>query len=215
MNGFPECGGLSGGRTRRAAPWVRGLIVVGCLCTVTRAAAALSGDADCNGVVDRRDVTAVIAALMEGSSCAGADANADQRLTAADLVAEVRWLAAVPPTQSPTVSSTPEPPTVSPSRSSTPTEIVTPTASMMLATSTPGGEATPSFTATPVNSATSTGSVTFTRTPTPSPTPAPADTATVTATVTPAGTSTPTGTVPLANSATPTNSSTPTSSVTP
>jgi len=51
------------------------------------------GDADCNGIVDSRDIEALVAALfnpVEGDACTTTDANDDSRTTVADLPALVR-----------------------------------------------------------------------------------------------------------------------------
>src|SRR5690348_6850185 len=93
-------------KTRSALSLLVGIIVG---CRLTAAAAVVPGDADCNGVVNHGDVAALIGALVEPTSCAGVDANGDGRVTAADLVAEVTYVAALvaSPTPSLPPSSTP------------------------------------------------------------------------------------------------------------
>src|SRR6185436_13444466 len=86
------------------------------------------GDANCDGRIDTRDLTATIRILFGGTSaCAGSDSNGDRRVTASDLVAVMQRLALATATASPTSSSTAS--TVSPTATVNPslTSSVTPT----------------------------------------------------------------------------------------
>jgi hypothetical protein len=55
-------------------------------------AAAVQGDADCNGKVAAADLPAVITRLFEGGACADADANGDGTRSASDVIAEIQLL---------------------------------------------------------------------------------------------------------------------------
>ncbi len=72
-------------------------------------AGTLPGDADCDGDLDGDDVSAVVAAIFDETSCPGADANGDGRVTAADLTAVIRSFGNVAPTPTPTRTPTPAP----------------------------------------------------------------------------------------------------------
>lgn len=72
------------------------------------------GDANCDQAVDSRDVEALLPSLFGGSGCAGADANGDLFVNAADALALIELLAraeATPTaTEFPTETPTPQPP---------------------------------------------------------------------------------------------------------
>ncbi len=172
------------------------------------------GDANCDGVVDAADLSALQETLFRGGDCAGADVNNDGRVSAADATALLPLLVGVLPTSTvtPTVTlsptrtrtatrtSTPSPsvtPSVTPSRTHTPTATVTGT---LPPSETPTRTETPSRTPTPTRTATTTPTSTSTRTFTRSPTP----TVTKTFTGTPTATRTPTNTPSASPSRTPT-----------
>ena len=81
-----------------------------CVPIPLRAVQMLPGDADCDGLLNRTaDLAAVAAAPFEGSTCSAADANNDGTRTAADLPAEVRWLGAIAPVPTPSLTLTVRP----------------------------------------------------------------------------------------------------------
>lgn len=76
---------------RRSARVISGVIFLVCL-TVTEPAAALRGDADCNGAITAADLSAAITALFEPGPCADADVNGDGAKRASDVTAELQRL---------------------------------------------------------------------------------------------------------------------------
>lgn len=146
-------------------------IGVGCLvglAWVAAARAAVPGDANCDERVDDSDLVALTTAVFEGSLCAGADANADGRLSSADFPSLIGTLAQ--PTPTPTETAT---------RTATFTVTPTPTASL---TASPSETTTATATPTPTPSETDTPTVTATATATSTPTlpPCPPDGAALT-----------------------------------
>jgi len=137
-------------------------------------AAAVPGDANCNGVVDDGDMEALIVAIMQHPLCAGADANGDGRVSAPDLSAELLLLA--PP---PTRTATPVGGAATATATSSGTLVATPTGG---AVTVPPGSPPPSPTRTMTGSA---GTTTPPRTGTqpPSPTSSPTNAGMATATV--------------------------------
>ena len=109
-------------------------------CLAATACAQLSGDADCNHVVDPADLQAVETAIFEGRTCPDADVNGDGAVTAADLTPLVTLL--VPQLATPTPTHTM--PTATPTSTGTPTDSPTPT---VTATATP--TSSPTTTPTP------------------------------------------------------------------
>jgi hypothetical protein len=178
------------------------------------------GDANCDLVIDERDLAALARAVFEDNDCPCADANGDERVSAADFTRLVQ-LATFEPTATPTRTATEEAPTPStPTPSSAPSSSETvsppgtatpsstpppPTASP---TPSPPPETTPTYTATPF------GTATFTPPPTPTATWTPTRSMTLTAsrTLTPTETHTPTGT--QTETRTPTLAATPTRTLT-
>jgi len=77
---------------------------------VAMAAAAVPGDANCDGRVNAADGPALTLAVFDGTTCARADVNGDGRITAADLPRLVAILTAPPPTATPVPTATPTPP---------------------------------------------------------------------------------------------------------
>jgi hypothetical protein len=210
----------------------------------TPAHAGLTGDANCDGVVDERDLRDLVARIFDGDmSCSLTDVNGDGEISSADLVAlrlvlplptytptPLDTLTATPgPSHTPTLTLTPfvlNTPTPSPSRSITRTPTrpgSTPTSTQTWTPSrTPTGPtATPSETPLPTDtlppSATPTTTDTPTRTPIPTRTPTVTKTGTFTRTPTRTRTPTPsrTGTRTRTASRTPTASPTPSRSGTP
>ena len=70
---------------------VRVLAVLTCL-SMAGPAAALHGDADCNGKITAADLPALVAALFEPNTCADADVNGDRAKSAGDVTAELPLL---------------------------------------------------------------------------------------------------------------------------
>ena len=169
------------------------------------AVAALPGDADCNGVRDAADVAALVAAIMNGSTCPDADVNGDGQINAADLPAEVGLLVGVAGTPTMTPTQTGAVPTGTPTLgtpgagtpTATPTSVGTGSVTATPSSAIPSPTATPPVTATP--SATPTLSLSPTVSPTPTATEVPTTTPTITATATTAFTATPTSTPTASN----------------
>src|ERR1700690_1579214 len=90
---------------RSPGRWIVAVVACAQIGALAAAADMLPGDADCNGVVDRADITAIASAIFVPTSCVGTDANGDKRTTAADLVAGVKILAS--PSATPTVTQSP------------------------------------------------------------------------------------------------------------
>jgi hypothetical protein len=70
---------------------MQAVIVLVCL-SLARPAAAVRGDADCNGKMAAADLPAVITALFERGPCADADVNGDGIKSASDVTAELQQL---------------------------------------------------------------------------------------------------------------------------
>ena len=114
-----------GSATSRQSTW-RGaaLYLVGVLAFAFRVANAVEApaDANCDGLVDHRDLLALQQSLFDSIDCAAGDVNLDGRRSAADLVGMVQFLFRYPATptpepQSPTpveATHTPEEPTSTP-----------------------------------------------------------------------------------------------------
>lgn len=102
---------------------------------IAPAAAQMPGDANCDGVINNADATALAMAIFRGSLCLEADANLDAVLSAADFPAYVAQLAGPLESPTPTLTSTPSA-----------TATITPTAT---ATTTPTKTSTATPTATP------------------------------------------------------------------
>jgi len=200
------------GSLASALPSVATLVLAVFLCTLARVpvAAALPGDADCNGVRDAADVRALIAAIMNGSSCSGADVNGDKRINAADLPAELGLLGGSSGTPTATRTATPTQPPAGGTGTATPSLTATESGTPTTSTPTAG---TPTMTPTGP-----TASATANETPTPSPTAAETLPATetptqpATSTISPSPTQTALPTVSPTITSTPTNifTSTPT-----
>jgi hypothetical protein len=152
------------------------LVACACLWATLALAEIPPGDVNCDDKVDARDVTAVVDAIFIGSSCqAGvADVNGDQRISGADLPAEV-MLVAAPPLPTPTRTATSLPPSPTPTATPTTPPSLTPTLSpsstpTVTATSVPSATAsetsTPTLSGTPTQTPTVTGTFTATSTPT-------------------------------------------------
>lgn len=60
--------------------------------SVAGPAAAVQGDADCNGEITAADLPAVITTLFESGPCADADRNGDGARSASDVTAELQLL---------------------------------------------------------------------------------------------------------------------------
>lgn len=96
---------MLGGRALRGWRWMGRLLLVLVCLRFPAAARAQVGDANCDGTVDAVDVDAASSLMFSPSvvfDCPRADANADGRLTSADLTAIVRIFA--PPARGPVVS---------------------------------------------------------------------------------------------------------------
>jgi hypothetical protein len=202
--------------------------------TPTRTPTPAAGDADCNGRIDTADLDAAAAAVFEGTTCAGADANGDGLFTAADLTTIAALLPDPAPTPTSTVAktatATPQPPgTPTATSTRTQTQIMTPGVPSPTSTRTPLPSATPegtlprtftptwtipaTRTRTPTGVSTGTRTPLRTATPTNTPVVSPARTATRTPSVAATPTPTPSRTSPAGTAtvtATPTQTGTPT-----
>lgn len=102
------------GREPARAGLVAGFAALSMLVTAAVAGAQIPGDADCDGVLQLpADVNAILAGLFAGSSCGGADANRDGRITAPDVEGVLLAIAVEPatPTATRTVRATSPTPT--------------------------------------------------------------------------------------------------------
>ena len=70
----------------------------------------VAGDANCDGVVDERDLAALAQAVFGDNDCPDADANGDGRISAADFP-RIVLIATFEPTATPTRTATVEAPT--------------------------------------------------------------------------------------------------------
>src|SRR5690606_16616176 len=122
---------MAGEHARRTAPADRRrvpavLLAFAVLVAASGASAGiLRGDANCDGVVDGRDLQVLQAALFGGNNgCAGLDVNDDGSVGAADLSALQRLLVSAVPTATATGALPPDTPTAT----AIPTGDATPTA---------------------------------------------------------------------------------------
>ena len=182
-------------------------------------AAASQGDADCNGVVDGADLSAITAAIFNGANhCPEADVNNDGRVSAADYGAEMELLEVPLPTVTPTVADASPSPTRTRGATATRTRTAThspppsPTTTHGMTPSAPPASGTPTplltatVTAPVVGTATPSAAPTSTATPTANPSQAPTALPPATPTYTPVvlATATPSVTPTAAPSVTPT-----------
>ena len=86
-------------RFRRRSLRFDGLAATCCVVTILVAPlpAQIRGDANCDGVVDVRDIRDALPAMFVESACGAADANGDGRRSAADAVALVQLLSPLVP----------------------------------------------------------------------------------------------------------------------